>query len=37
MSASVSMKKPIHVAINGSPFDPIDKPMHVATNSIFLQ
>jgi hypothetical protein len=31
------MKKPIHVAINGSPLDPMDKPMHVATHSIFLQ
>jgi len=37
MSASFSMKKPIHVAINGSPFDPMDKLMHVATNSNFLQ
>jgi hypothetical protein len=37
MRVSVPMKKPIHVAINGSPFDPIDKPMRIATNSIFLQ
>jgi hypothetical protein len=32
MSASVLLRKSIHAAVNGSPLDPMDKPMHVVTN-----